>query len=278
MDTPLIMMDVPQVDGEANNTDQKARADELALSLNAQVLHRQKLVVAMEREFGQVCGGGSEESPEEAAIRLLRELVAKLAATNEKAAVLADENLNLSNRNGVLLAANEELRADLASAEEEAARFSKQSRLTAVRNTELLADIKALRESPEVSEVVDLSTSTKAPLTGDSFETFINFIVSAAIVGLDDLAGRDGDACSRIFDGRESIEKARVYFAINGVQIPFLPVFKRFHGDWIRITRAEAVRLVEEQFSDRTSPIFDLLDDLKGRLESQLGVPKDEET
>ena len=41
MDTPLIMMDVPQVDGEANNTDQKARADELALSLNAQVLHRQ---------------------------------------------------------------------------------------------------------------------------------------------------------------------------------------------------------------------------------------------
>jgi chromosome segregation ATPase len=120
----------------------KQHAEELSDSLNAHVLHRQKLAVILEQEFGQVCGGGADESPEEAAIRLLREQITKLTVANERAALLAEENLNLSNRNGVLLTENTELREDLTSAEEEAARFSKQCRLVSARNTELLAEAK----------------------------------------------------------------------------------------------------------------------------------------
>jgi hypothetical protein len=373
--------------------EQKARADELALSLNAHVLHRQKLVTALEREFGSVSGWGTDEPPEDALLRLLREQVTNLALANEKAALLAEENLGLSNRNWALRNQNEglqaeqlqhneevaaivkslenldpglglkpisnvviyaagqldklagdivELREDLQSAEEEAARFSKENRQMSARSRELLAEIASLKKAqteppsktaspldripsdlpldlktaldranamieargpgtPSSSppdfddllimelaklnaqgEVIDLSLITKAPLTGDSFETFANYFIIEAIVSLDRRNGQPSDTMGKVFghdrtaSGRDKITGAKISLMINGVALPFLDVLRRFHEQWDVVVQKAALEHVKEQFEDKTSAVFTLLDDLKDRLEATLGVPRDE--
>lgn len=59
--------------------DQRLHNIELAQALDRHVLHRQKLAVVMEREFAQICGGGSDDEPEEAAVRTLRFQSAQIA-------------------------------------------------------------------------------------------------------------------------------------------------------------------------------------------------------
>ena len=118
---------------------------ELVLSMNIHVLERQKLVTMLEREFGQIWGGGADKSPEEAALRLLRAQAVTIA----------------------------ELQEDLKSAEEEAARFSKQCRLVSARNTELLTEAKeanaasfrtATRNAELLAEVKALLEQLERPL------------------------------------------------------------------------------------------------------------------
>jgi hypothetical protein len=121
-------------------------------------------------------------------------------------------------------------------------------------------------------EVVDLSEIVRAPLTGDSFETFANYFIVEATV-LSDPAGK---ATMRVFGGEGKVDRAKVVLTINGVQLPFLAVLRRFHEDWERVTRAEAVRLLEEKFSNHTTELFDLLDDLKQRLEETVNKKLEE--
>jgi hypothetical protein len=120
-------------------------------------------------------------------------------------------------------------------------------------------------QATTTQEVIDLSTITRTPLTGDSFETFANYFIVEAVSRL----GRD--TVVRVFGEREKIEKAAICLTVNGVQLPFLAVLRRFHEAWERIINAEAVRLLEEKFSISTSDIFTLLDDLKQKLEEAVG-------
>jgi hypothetical protein len=123
-------------------------------------------------------------------------------------------------------------------------------------------------------ETIDLSRITKAPLTGDSFETFANYFIIETIVSLDRLSG---NAVAKIFDGKGKIVGAKILLMINGVVVPFLDALRRFHEQWDPVVRKAAIELVKEQFREKTSNLFSLLDSLEERLEVVLGVPKDEE-
>jgi len=93
----------------------------------------QKLASVLKEEFGQVCG--AEESPELVAIQLLRSQRAagvSLLVANEKAALLAEENLNLGNRNSVLLGQNDDLRSELLRQNEESANALKETQRLAL--------------------------------------------------------------------------------------------------------------------------------------------------
>lgn len=101
-------------------------------------------------------------------------------------------------------------------------------------------------------EVIDLTPFTRAPLAGDSFETFANFFIVAAI------ADSAGEMFRRVFGERDKVTGAKICLTINGVQVPFLETLRHFHGDWERVTREGAAELLEEKFSGLTGEIDDL--------------------
>jgi hypothetical protein len=119
--------------------------------------------------------------------------------------------------------------------------------------------------TPVAEEVIDLSEIVRAPLTGDTFETFANFFIITAVSQLGQ------DTVARVFGEKKKVEKAEICLTVNGVQLPFLAILRRFHEQWERITSAEALRLLEEKFSSGTSDIFNLLDELKQKLEEAVG-------
>jgi hypothetical protein len=67
---------------------ERAEADyrRTSAAVDAHVLHRQKLCVTLEREFGQECGGGASETSEDAAVCLLRTMKAELEAAKAELA------------------------------------------------------------------------------------------------------------------------------------------------------------------------------------------------
>jgi hypothetical protein len=124
-------------------------------------------------------------------------------------------------------------------------------------------------------EVLDLSKITMAPLSGNSFETFANFFIVEAVVALDRRRDEIDGAAAEIFGKRHLIEKAEICFTINGVQVPFLDVLHMFYQQWDRIVKANAVEMVQNKFSHSTADIFNLLDDLKRRLEKAVGTSEE---
>ncbi len=120
-------------------------------------------------------------------------------------------------------------------------------------------------------EVLDLSLFAKAPLMGDSFETFAGYFILEAVGRLD-----RNDAIGQVFGSRDKIVKAEVCLTFNGAQVPFVEVLRRFHAQWDSIVQAEAHRLLDEKFSDRTSDIFSLLDDIKDKMMKSVGASEGE--
>jgi hypothetical protein len=130
----------------------------------------------------------------------------------------------------------------------------------------------AVPVSDQQGETLDLSSITMAELTGESFETFANYFIVEAICEIDRRAGTS-DTCRRIFGGgRDRVSAARIRLTINGVDVPFLQVLRRFHADLDRFVKETAVGLIEEEFGQRTADIYALMDDLKLRLRDRLGL------
>ena len=223
------------------------------------------------------------------------ELQEDLKSAEEEAARFSKQCRLVSTRNTELLAEAKEANA---------AAFR-----TATRNEELLAEVSALKaaqlsptsktaspldRSPGdppldlksaldrankmaeanvlAGDTIDLTTITKAPLTGDTFETFANYFIIESVVSLDRLTGKNNDAMGKIFGSKDKIAGAAILLMINGVVVPFLDVLRRFHSQWNHIVKQTAIEYMSEQFGEKTSDIFALLDELKSRLETTLGV------
>ena len=76
---------------------------------------------------------------------------------------------------------------------------------------------------------------------------------------------------------KDKVSKAEILLKINGVALPFVDVLRHMHGQWDRAVDRAALVHVHEKFDDKTSHIYTLLDELKDRLESTLGVSQDAE-
>ena len=64
---------------------------------------------------------------------------------------------------------------------------------------------------------------------------------------------------------------------INGEQLPFLEVLRSLHKNWSRLAHEAALKIVEEQFADRTQKVYDLLDQLQSQLKAMCGATDEEE-
>lgn len=121
---------------------------------------------------------------------------------------------------------------------------------------------------------VDLKPLLKADFSKDSFESFCNFMIVAMVASLGPEAG--DIAIPAAFTGDESkIKAAQVKFEVNGVELPFLAAMKRLYDQWGYLVRKEAQSMVQEEFANKTEPIFSLLEKLKLELEKNVGVEQE---
>jgi hypothetical protein len=59
---------------------------------------------------------------------------------------------------------------------------------------------------------------------------------------------------------------AKVTLTINGVECPVMETLRYMESKHDEIIRKEAIKLIEEQFSETTTPLFNLLSDLESMM------------
>jgi len=136
--------------------------------------------------------------------------------------------------------------------------------------------------SPEtkVECLVDVQRFIEARLDDDSFESFMNFILCAAMAALDREAGTD--LVDRAFGppgeaGRDMRRKTKIVFSVNGVAMPFEAVMHRFHEQWDRLVAEAALVFVKEKLGDKLDIFRSLVDDLERSFAERLGVKREED-
>lgn len=123
-------------------------------------------------------------------------------------------------------------------------------------------------------QCIDLKPFLSADFSKDDFDSFCNFMLIAMVASLSE---EDGDkAIAEAFPkGGSKISAAEVKFEVNGVELPFLAAMKRLHDQWDYLIKKEAQSMVQEQFSNKTEPVFNLLDKLKLELEKSVGIEQE---
>jgi hypothetical protein len=131
--------------------------------------------------------------------------------------------------------------------------------------------------------LVDVQKFIDARLREDSFDSFVNFILCAAMAALDREAG-GGDLVERAFGpsgevGRDMRRKSVIAFSVNGVAVPFEAVMRRFYEQWDRLVAEAALAHIKAKLGSRFDDFNSLLDDLESALKKdfagRLGIVED---
>lgn len=133
----------------------------------------------------------------------------------------------------------------------------------------------ANKEVDELGCLVDVQKFIEARLNDDSFESFVNFILCAAMAALDRDNG--GDLVTRAFGlpgeaGRDMRRKAQIVFSVNGVALPFEETMRRFHEQWDLLVLSAARRLLKEKLGDHFEIFHAMMEGLREDFGKKLGI------
>lgn len=129
--------------------------------------------------------------------------------------------------------------------------------------------------------LVDVQKFIEARMVGDGFESFVNFILCAAMASMD-RDGHGSDLVTRAFGapgeaGRDMRQKSVVVFSVNGVALPFETVMRRFHEQWDLLVLEAARELLKEKLGNAFQ-IFDaMMDGVRKDFGTKLGITLEED-